>query len=411
MYGIKNRIKFIAAACLLLLAGFSGSALGQETIPKAGLTIDKSNIDTYKDLFPEEFLDAFTTGWEMIEPLSLTIKEPVANPYPKAFTEASEKNRGKYSTDAEGYITGGTTEEIVGLPFPEVSPEDENFPIKFMWNFDYRYQMDDGVAKFITYQKRRESAMTTAVVEQYQIYFQNRMFDDPKPLYKTKNGLRYVNFLKTVHPPVQKNFITFLIRYVDQKVPDTTYVYLPSMRRVLRGEAGQRSTPINSSTQAPDDFQVFMGRIPDFTYKLVGEQKMVVLGDARFGYSETKDKDFESIPMEQENWMVKDVYVFDIIPKDKKYPQGKKRIWVDKENYWAYYGAAYDRSGALWKVWQQGISLQPMTGGGTTPALKSMLGMDIQLGYTTQMIVDNKVNGNGLSEADATIAAIRKRAR
>jgi hypothetical protein len=237
------------------------------------------------------------------------------------------------------------------------------------------------------------------------------MFDDPKPLYKTRNGLRSVNFLKTVHPPVQKNFITFLIRSIDQKAPDTTYIYLPSMRRVLRGEAGQRSTPINSSTQAPDDFQVFSGRIPEFNYKLVGEQKLIVLGDAKLGYTEMKGKKFDNIPVEKENWMLKDVYVIDIIPKDEKYPQGRKRIWIDKENYWAYYGAAYDRAGALWKVWHSAVSIEPMAGGGKVPFMKGMLGMDIQLGYATQMCTDWTFNGNGLTEADASVAAIRKNAR
>jgi hypothetical protein len=124
-----------------------------------------------------------------------------------------------------------------------------------------------------------------------------------------------------------------------------------------------------------------------------------------------KDKKFDAIPVEKENWMVKDVYIIDIIPKSDKYPQGRKRIWVDKENYGAYYGAAYDRAGALWKVWQAAVSIEPMTGGGNVPFMKGMLGMDIQLGYTTQMFVDWTFNGNGLTEADASVSAIRKRAR
>jgi hypothetical protein len=398
-------------ACLVLFIGINTPALAEDVLPQPGQTIDKSNYETYKHLFPEEYLDAFTTGWGLIEPLSITIKESVPNPFPKVFLEASEKNRGKYDLDADGYITGGAFEEIVGFPFPDISPDDQNFAAKLMWNFDYRYQFDDNVSKFITFQKRTGSAVSTSIVESYQISFQNRMFDDPKPLYKTRNGLRSVNFLKTVHPPVQKNFITFLIRSIDQKAPDTTYIYLPSMRRVLRGEAGQRSTPINSSTQAPDDFQVFSGRIPEFNYKLVGEQKLIVLGDAKLGYTEMKGKKFDNIPVEKENWMLKDVYVIDIIPKDEKYPQGRKRIWIDKENYWAYYGAAYDRAGALWKVWHSAVSIEPMAGGGKVPFMKGMLGMDIQLGYATQMCTDWTFNGNGLTEADASVAAIRKNAR
>lgn len=412
MRNLKTKIKSAATlACLVLLMAFFTPALAQDILPQPGQTIDKTNYEKFKHLFPEEFLEAFTTGWDMIAPLSITIKESVPNPYPKAFLEASEKNRGKYSLDADGYISGGAYEEIAGLPFPNISPGDENFITKFMWNFDYRYQFDDQRSKFINFQRRVGSAVSTSVVEQYQISFQNRMFDAPTPLYKTRNGLRNAHLLKTVYPPVQKNFITFLMRSIDQKAPDTTYIYLPSMRRVLRGEAGQRSTPINSSTQAPDDFQVFSGRIPEFNYKLVGEQKLIVLGNAKLGYAAMKDKKFDAIPVEKDNWMVKDVYVIDIIPKDKKYPQGRKRMWVDKENYWAYYGAAYDRAGTLWKVWQMAVSIEPLAGGGNVPFMKGMLGMDIQLGYTTQMFVDWTFNGNGLTEADASVSAIRKMAR
>jgi hypothetical protein len=396
--------------CLMLIC--AGAAFAQPALPKAGQTIDKSNIDTYKHLFPEEFLDAFTTGWEMIDPLVITIKDPVDNPLPQVFLDASEKNKGKYSLDPEGYIAGGPYEEIVGFPFPDISPEDDGFIEKFMWNYDYRFTLDDMEATFINYEKRRGTKATTSVIEQLVVNFQNRMFDDPKPLFKTKSGIRSVNLLNVQYPPVQKNFITLLVRYIDQKEADTTYVYLPSMRRVLRGEAGQRSTPINSSTQAPDDFEGgFSGRIPEFDYKLVGEQKMVVQGDSKLGYTEMKDGDYENLPMEKENWMVKDVYVIDILPKDEKYPQGRKRLWVDKETCAPYYAVAWDRAGALWKIWQTAVCVLDLPSGDTGPYFTGMIGLDIQIGYGVQMFADRKANGNGLKEADVSPSAMRKMAR
>ncbi len=411
---IVNMKTTVAFCCLLLCACFAVPTFAQEVLPKPGTTIDKSNYETYKDFFPDVFMEAFTTGWELIEPLAITVEDPVDNPVPKAFLEASEKNRGKYSLDADGYIVGGEYKDIVGFPFPDISPADKDFIQKFMWNFDYKYIWDDCHSIFINFQKRRGTASNYSVVDQKIVNFQSRMYDDPKPLYETKANLRSAQLLNVIYPPVQKNFLTLLIRYIDQKAADTTYVYLPSMRRVLRGEAGQRSTPINSSTQAPDDFQGgFAGRIPDFTYKLVGEQKMIVLGDAKLGYTEMKDKmsDYEYLPMEQDHWMVKDVYVIDIIPKDEKYPQGRKRIWVDKTNYWPYYAAAWDRAGALWKVWQTAVDVHPMASGGTVPYMKGMLGLDIQLGYGVQMFADWDINDNGLKEADVSVAAMRKIAR
>lgn len=411
-YG-NTRMKISAALLgLMLCFCLAMPVSAAEVLPKAGQTIDKSNIDQYKHLFPEEFLEAFTTGWDLVAPLSITIIDPVDNPIPKPFLDASEKNKGRYSLDADGYITGGDYGDIAGFPFPGIKPGDENFVMKFMWNYDYRYQNDDRRHTFINFQKRRGSASNTSVVEGYVINYQGRMYDDPKPLYKTRNGLRTVQLLNVIHPPVQKNFLTMLIRYIDQKRADDTYIYLPSMRRVLRGEAGQRSTPINSSTQAPDDFNAFAGRIPDFTYKLVGEKKMIVLGNAQLGYTEMKDKKFEYVPIETDNWLVRDVYVIDIIPKDPKYPQGRKRIWVDKEHYNAYYGAAWDRAGALWKVWQLSVQVHPINNTDDTfPYVMQVLGMDIQLGYATSLFADWSINGYGLTEADASPSAMRRIAR
>lgn len=411
MYKIK--IKPVAAVCCLLLLIFSsGPVMAEGILPQPGQVIDKSNYQDYKHLLPEELLPIFTTGWDLVEPLAITIKAAVPNPIPSAYMEASKKNKGKYSIDADNYLAGGATEELVGFPFPDLSRDDKDFTAKLMWNFDYKYQPDDARGKLLNFQKRVGAKVNVSKVDQYKVVFQNRMYDDPKPFYKTQNGLRVANFLKTTYPPVQKNFITMLVSYADQKKASTTYLYLPSMRRVLRGEAGQRSTPINSSTQAPDDFEIFAGKITDFTYTLVGEQKLIVLGDAKLGADDMEGKKFNLIPMETENWMVKDVYVIDIVSKDPRYPQGRKRIWVDKENYWAYYGAAWDRAGALWKVWVEGMQKAPVTGStDTMPYFRSMLGVDIQLGYAVNLFAKHKFVGNGLTEADASTAALRRNAR
>jgi hypothetical protein len=43
--------------------------------------------------------------------------------------------------------------------------------------------------------------------------------------------------------------------------------------------------------------------------------------------------------------------------------------------------------------------------------MKGMLGLDIQLGYVTNMYADWKLNGNGLTEGDIDTSAMRKKAR
>jgi len=409
---IMNRGIFFSLTYMFFVLCLAGSAYAQGNAPQPGTTIDKNNYNQYKDFFPDFFHEAFTTGWELVEPVKITIQEKTSNPVPAPFLEATAKNKGKYSLDSEGYITGGEYKDIVGFPFPDPDPSDKDFAIKFMWNFDYRYKLDDMYGMFMNYEKRKGESTVVSTVESWQLSFQNRMYLDPKPLYETSNGLRSVNFLRNVSPPVQKNFMTLLIRYIDQKAQDATFLYLPSMRRTLRGEAGQRSTPIQSSTQAPDDFEGgFAGRIPEFTYKYLGEKKIIGLADAKLGYKDMLKVKADMIPVESKGWEVKDVYIFEITPKDPKYPMSKKVIYIDKESYWPYYCAGWDRAGALWKVWQTAVTKQPNAAGAPFPYFKGMLGVDIQLGYGVQMFADWEANAKGLKESDVSVSAMRRKAR
>lgn len=409
---IINRGIFITLTYMFFVLCLCGLAHAQEIAPQPGTTIDKNNYSQYKDFFPDFFHEAFTNGWDLVEPLKITIQENTSNPVPKPFRDATEKNKGKYSIDSEGYIAGGDYKDIVGFPFPDLSPDDKDFAIKFMWNFDYRYKLDDMYSMFMNYEKRRGESTVVSTVESWQLSFQNRMYLDPKPLYETSNGLRSVNFLRNISPPVQKNFMTLLIRYIDQKAQDATFLYLPSMRRTLRGEAGQRSTPIQSSTQAPDDFEGgFAGRIPEFTYKYLGEKKIIGLADAKLGYKDMLNVKADMIPVESRGWEVKDVYIFEITPKDPKYPMSRKVIYIDKESYWPYYCAGWDRAGALWKVWQTAVTRQPNAAGDPFPYFKGMLGVDIQLGYGVQMFADWKANSENLKESDVSVSAMRRKAR
>jgi hypothetical protein len=101
----------------------------------------------------------------MVEPLKITIQATSSNPAPKPFLEATAKNKGKYSIDSDGYIAGGDYKDIVGFPFPDLTPDDKDFAIKFMWNFDYRYKLDDMYAMFLNYEKRKGEPTVLSTVD------------------------------------------------------------------------------------------------------------------------------------------------------------------------------------------------------------------------------------------------------
>ena len=402
-----------AAFLLALITICTASGVSAQNLPAPGTVIDKTNIDQYKKLFPEEFIDAFTTGWGLIKPLRITVKESAPYGANQLYLELSQKNRDKYSLDKDGYITGGPYEEINGYPFPDVTPDDPDFAAKFMWNFDYRYRCDDQTYDFYNFSKRvGDQPVSYDHLRGYRISFSGRVVDDPKPMYQTKNKLRNVDCFKAIHPPVQRNFANMLGRYLDPKKADYTYMYLPSMRRVLRGEAGERSTPIMSSTQAPDDFNGFDGKTAEFTYTFVGKKKILGVFHSELDFDSIGDpSEVRDVPVEQNNWEVADVYVFDITPKSPKYPQSNKRIYINPDNFRIVYSIVRDRAENVWKIWQMGYYQYPLVDGHLASEQQNMLGLDIQLGYVCQTVFNFKNNGQGITEADCTISALRKMGR
>lgn len=410
---LKRWILLVSAMVMSCLLGASLS-FGQD-LPLPGTTIDKSNYQQYSHLFPEEWAPAFENGFDgLLPPFKMNVAETKSYPPPKQYLEYSAKNQGKYSLDDKGSITPTYNRE--GLPFPDLKPGDPDFVTKLMWNYDSKYWCDEALdtGRGGSYEKRRGEPVRYNTATSFWLFFKNRMVVDPKPDLPNPEGLYKVLLFHYLKPPSIKNTITLSYRFVDQNKPDDTYLYLPSMRRVIRAEAGQRSTPILGSTQALDDFLVFDGRISEFNYSLVKEQQVLAVADSRMSVemaNEHKKAKTDYLPVDTEGYEVRDVYVIDIEPKDSKYPQSKKRIYVDKETLWTYYGIAWDRAGKVWKVWLQDTKSFAMPQGQQAVYTNGLIGCDLQFGMSTLYVPDNEVNSSSFTYNDVTPQALLKRAR
>jgi hypothetical protein len=117
------------------------------------------------------------------------------------------------------------------------------------------------------------------------------------------------------------------------------------------------------------------------------------------------------VPYPLENYELRDVYVVDIKPKDSKYPQSKKRIWIDKETHFAFYGVAWDRAGKVWKIWNMALINYPVPGGGYGFQNGNMLGLDVQFGMATMYVTQQKSNTGQVTYNDVTPSNLLKLAR
>ena len=403
----------IALMAVCIITAFVAPAFSQE-MPAPGTVIDKNNFKKYAHLFPEEFAPAFLDGFGGVtQPVKVKVSSPSPTVgQPKSYLALSAKNKGKYALDAQGDIAN--FKRGVGLPFPDLDKNDKDFINKLMWNYDNRYKTDDneddGIAG--SWEKRRGEPVRYNNGRTQQIFYANRLGADPKPNLPNPIGLFTSLVLQYYRPESVRNTIMLSYRYTDLKKPDDTYLYLPSMRRVLRAEAGQRSTPILGGLQALDDFDGFDGRTSDFTFTFVRDQK--VLANVNDKATPNIGRDWQpkgELWWKSEGWEPRDAYVIDIRPKDAKYPQGRKRIFLDKDSLSVLYSIAYDRAGKLWKVWNASRMVYSLPNGEKFSYMSGFFGVDLQFGMAGNFGLYPAINTGKITYNDATPASLLKRAR
>lgn len=397
-------IVFTVSCVLIASLSFAQQA------PPPGTIINKNNYKKYSGFFPTEWAAAFNNGFDgLIAPLNIKVAKAENYQIPQVFLNYSAKNKGKYSIAANGEITPPFNQE--GLPFPDLKKGDKDFATKLMWNYYSKYYGDDYLAtgKSGSYEKRRGEPVRFSVATNFYLFFTSRMVEKPKPDLPNPLGLYKAFFFRYLYPESVRNTITLTYRYIDENKPDTTFVYLPSMRRVIRAEASQRSTPVMGSVDALDDFNIFDGRTPDYTYKLVREQKVLAVPNSLMTPQQAKaDYEKNVVPVDTEGYQVRDCYVIDIIPKDPTYPQSRKRIWVDKDTLWPYYGVAWDRAGKVWKVWMLSTKMFSMPHGEKCAGLSVLLGADLQFGEANAFVQDLVANKMHYTYNDVTPQAMLK---
>lgn len=406
---IKTMVSQFIVAALFLVAI---TAFAQE-LPAPGTTIDKSNYKKYQHLFPEELAPAFENGFGgVIQPIRMNVvATKKATGMPKAYLDLSAKNRGKYSIDANGNVTPAFTASD-GMPFPDLKKGDKDFLIKFMWNQYYTYDSDDYVdVSSNSYTRRKgEPAILNGGLNNG-CRFVARIVDAPKPTLQNPLGLYRTLIIQMLRPESVRNTMTMMYRYTDPNKPDDTYLYLPAMRRVLRAESSQRSSPIQGTIVSLDDVQGFDGRVQNFTYTLVEEKKALIIMDQTKLRAAADTWKKGELPWHYDEYMLRDVYVIDIKPKDPRYPQSRKRVYVDKENYHNYHVVAWDRAGKVWKVWTYATTLFPTPGGDVGVKYNTYSGVDVQFGMGNTYVSKMSINNNKLTYGDFTPAALLKRAR
>ncbi len=340
-----------------------------------GDLIDKSNWQKSEGLLPDSVLDWVRAGQYTI-PVG-ELEYPLRESFPNYVLEHMDANATRYTLNEEDEIvdtkTGKVADEIVGLPFPKIDPEDPKAAVKIIYNgVMVRLCQGSGVwpgmlAHYINRSRIEKDVDIHMKVGAYIGYPQAKEVANPDRLEE--------QVLFRVNTPYDLAGTAVLLwRYLGAK-QDVTFGYVPAIRRVRRMSPANRSDAMFGSDFSVDDagYAGYDGKVPYFNWRLVGQGEVLGMFGFTHRYPARRNEKGEVITETQVRplkygfnspgwagaiwaplnvtYVKRPVYIIECEAKDPFYNYGKQTLWVDKEIYCGYYKKINDHSGEYWKTW------------------------------------------------------------
>ncbi len=394
----KRQKRFVLALAMVMGLCFAAAGTAIAAEPKAGDVINSGNIAQYKDYFPSFMARYIQDGWGFETPVVITVKAREEVPMTQAFQEATKKNAATTKLTAEGLLEGFSE---IGMPF--IDPKEPDLGTKVMWNQFYKELPDDWTIpkRYLSFSKRKGGTVAVADSTYDQLKFMGRTGIDPKPELKNPKGLMYANILNSSTPP-NKDMATLSWRYRDAKKYDDMWTYVPTLRRTLRMVSSERANPIRGTPYTWDDIFGFDGKINLFTFKYLGDQKVLSLQNQKLTAEEVGSSYvFHPVLFQGEAYEVVDCYMIEIRPKDPRYPSAHKTTWVSKQNFKVCYTEIFDKQDEFWKGYYNCAQRKMLkTGEGKEEAypITSASGMsDFKTQYYTATITGNLIMNGGIT--------------
>lgn len=364
---MKKPCAIAVSIALLLLPG---------TVPMVGADvasaeiIDKTNWKQAEGLVPEPMLEWIKNG-EFLLPVDRLDFDP-REYWPSFVVESRQANVGKYGLNEEDVIveaeTGELARHIIGTPFPDVDPADPKAATKIVYNKHYA-SFNTGNKRFTTVstwldRSSLEREITILFLEAYLTGTpRTREIQNPRDVE------RY-NLVSVRSPYDLAGTAIMLWRYLSER-PDVNYSYIPAIRRVRRMTPANRSDGMLGSDLATDDAAGYDGKVPAFTWRLIGQNEAL----ASYGFrkplpvTQTGNGEWEFTPDEairlgfQDEsaavaawcplsavYVKRPVWVIEAKAEDPYYNYGTQHIWIDRETWTPVCKVIHDRSGKFWKL-------------------------------------------------------------
>jgi hypothetical protein len=334
---------------------------------QVGMTIDKNNVDQFKDILAIGTYKIIKEGYFVMK-IGPSSDFPLSDGYISATRANLNKAKlGPKNGDIEGYIAG--------RPFPEEPKlDDPRAGEKLAWNYKYGVNWGDNASINPFFWKYRD--MNTGKVERtlkFEFHFLNikhRVKDAPVPeVVPNPSALYRAIYVKVNEPQDLKNTQLLIQRYEDDQKQDDAYLYLGFQRRVRRLAPGQKTDAFLGADLMIEDFEGYNGRVSDMKWTFKGTKNVLL---PMWNHNDLKLA--EDMPPEpdgykyvdfggqggcfyQGTYQLRKVYILEATPVDTNHPVSRRTFYMDSQLQ-NLNGAieTYDRKGELWKVWSVGKS-------------------------------------------------------
>jgi Protein of unknown function (DUF1329) len=364
-------VRFYGMLALLALSGVVRADGG----PAVGTKLDASTASQAEKLLPPEILKHYQTG-DYVNPI---VEWPDSKyTWPADFLAASKQNEGKFKVAPEGHVVDKTTgtqpSSILGFPFPTIDEKDPTAGSQVVWNYLYRTWYFGNLQA-----ESQINLVSQKALERRLDVTANFMYFDgvPKDELPANSGNFLVKFLTVVRSPADVNGTAALTwRYRDPTKRDSSWAYVPALRRVRAVSPANRSDGFLGSDLAQDDGTFFEGKPEDFTWKLTGETDQLRLADPinlqgksrndwhpRGGWNAMWD-DIPFIGYMDPNWKGagwapntaalanRRFWVVEGVPKDRYYLFGKLQLYIDKTAFQGSWNRKFDWKGEILNTYQ-----------------------------------------------------------
>jgi hypothetical protein len=356
-----------------LLAAFlaaSSAALAADRLA-AGEKLDQSTWQRAEGLLPPEILRHYKDG----EYANAIVDWPESQyNWPPDFLAASKANEGKFTAGERGDVlekaSGKQPPWILGHPFPTIDPGDPAAGVKIVWNQFYRFWYFGNLHAESQVNWISPKGLERRTDQDVRFLYYDGVPEDQREPNPHNFITQQLILVKT---PADLNGTAALTwRYRDPEKRDSTWSYVPALRRVRAVSPANRSDGFLGSDMSQDDGPFFDGKPEDFEWKLKGEAEQYRLAEALNLKGESKSRWVEgrgwdadwpdtkflgymdpewrgvawaptgpSVLANRRFWIVEGV------PRDKYYLYGRLELWIDKLTYQGAWHRKFSWKGEL----------------------------------------------------------------